>query len=84
VRVSLHACLPCTQNTAYQSGPDEPVVAQLLGIPWDIRFNRNQKERPSGRFANKGGFPKRCKKVFKASNGNSFFHPGNRDGAPIL
>jgi hypothetical protein len=80
----MHACLPCTQYTAYESGLDEPVVANLLDLPRDIRQNAHQRPRPNGRFANPGGFVKRAKKVFKKSGGNPYFYPGNVNGAPIL
>ena len=78
----------CTQNTAYDAdAPNEAVQSALLELPWDLRGPtdgrpkwKGQKMRPSGRYANRGGFSKRAKRVYVVSGKNWKFHKANKNG----
>ena len=78
----------CIQNTSYDpDAEDEPVVAALLELPYDLRgpsdgrpLWHGQRLRLSGRYANRGGFRRRAKDVFVASGYEWFFNLRNPAG----
>ena len=69
------------------NSPNHRAQAQALGMPWSHQgptdgrlYFGNQKRRPSGRFANAGGFKKRCEKVYRASGWMPKFNIKNPTG----
>ena len=79
------------QETDYNANDEEgeKEFAKKNNVGWCMRgpllaerkrFWRGQKIRPSGRAANRGGFRRKQKDLFKVSNHDHFFHPKNLNG----
>ena len=72
---------------------EEMAYAKKHNVSWCMRgplasegkkFWKNQRMRPNGRFANRGGFRQKQKDVFKASGRDPFFHPQSLNGLLVF
>ncbi len=89
-----NACMSArhVQASDYDPTVGPNAAAKAMGIPWDLRgghaedqgeFCGNQKKRPSGRYANSGGFKKRCGVVYTASGKDPQFNLQNPHGERV-